>query len=164
VTDKPDRGSVLALVPAGFLVLLILGALAVDSAATYLARQQLRDSLTAAANDAVTAGLSGSSFYSHGTLVLDPHQAAQVVCLTVAAQADSDLHNVRLWMAVQGPGIRLAGAATVDALFGRAIPGFGVRTVRASTTAVAATKPLPTNTASGAGAPPAATLEPIDCP
>ena len=38
----------------GFLVLLLLGALAVDTAATSLAQRQLRDSLTAATNDAVT--------------------------------------------------------------------------------------------------------------
>jgi hypothetical protein len=115
------------LVPAGFLVLMMLGALAVDSAATYLAQQQLRDSLTAAANDAVTAGLSNRSFYSSGALTLDPSQAAVFVCLSVSAQADQDLHNVRLWMAVDGAAIRLEGTATVDAVFGRAIPGFGER-------------------------------------
>jgi hypothetical protein len=162
VTARADRGSALALVPAGFLVLIILGALAVDSAATYLAQRQLRDSLTAAANDAVTAGLSSSSFYSRGALTLDPGRAAQVVCLSVSAQADEDLHDVQLWMAVQGDAIRLAGAADVDAVFGRAIPGFGLRHVRASTTAVAATGPGPAGASSSPPAP--AALQPIACP
>jgi expansin (peptidoglycan-binding protein) len=162
VMPRPDRGSVLALIPAGFLVLMILGALAVDSAATYLAQRQLRDSLTAASNDAVTAGLSRSSFYSGGAITLDPGRAAQVVCLSVSAQADQDLHDVRLWMAVQGAALRVQGTATVDAVFGRAIPGFGVRHVRASTTAVAATGP---GAAGEASSPPSAdALRPIACP
>ncbi len=161
MSPRSDRGSVLALVPAAFLVLVVLGALAVDSAQTYLAQRQLRDSLTAAANDAVAAGLSGSTFYSHGNLAVDPGQAARVVCESVAAQADRNLHDVRLWMAASGPTIRLEGTAAVDAVFGRAIPGFGVRKVQASTTAVAATGPL----AGGVVPipPPAAALQPLAC-
>ena len=163
VKAASERGSVMMLVPAGFLVLMMLGVLAVDSAATYLAQQQLRDSLTAAANDAVTAGLSNHSFYSSGALTLDAAQAAVVVCLSVSAQADQDLHNVRMWMAVDGATIRLEGTATVDAVFGRGIPGFGERSIRAETTAVAATGPV---SAPGAvrAPPPASALQPIECP
>jgi hypothetical protein len=124
-----ERGSVLMLVPAGFLVLIILAALAVDSAAAYLGQQQLHDSLAAAANDAVTAGLSNQSFYANGAVVLDPSAVGRVVCLTVAAQSDSDLHGLILQMAVDGASVRLEGTATVDAVFGRAIPGFGQRHV-----------------------------------
>jgi hypothetical protein len=153
-----ERGSVLVLVPAGFLVLILLGALAVDSATTYLAQRQLRDSLTAAANDAVTAGLSNPAFYGRGAITLDPAQVAREVCLSISAQADSDLHDVRVWLAVQGAAIRLQGAATVDAVFGRAIPGYGRRHVRASTTAAAATGP----TALGVPPPPGA-LQPVAC-
>jgi hypothetical protein len=148
------------LVPAGFLVLIILGALAVDSAGTYLAQQQLRDSLTAAANDAVGAGLSSSAFYSQGLISVDPARAAGVVCLSVAAQPDGDLHQVRLWMATRGDAIRLRATATVHAVFGRAIPGFGVRPIQASTSAVAESGPSPL----APTVPTAAALEPITCP
>ena len=72
LTRRSERGSVLALVPAAFLVLVILGALAVDSAAAYLAQRQLRDSLSAAAADAVGAGLSRSSFYATVAVTLVP--------------------------------------------------------------------------------------------
>jgi hypothetical protein len=133
------------LVPAGFLILVTLAALAVDSAATYLAQQQLHDSLVAAANDAVTAGLSNQSFYSRGSVSIDPSTAGRVVCLTVAAQSDSNLHGLRLWMAVNGTAIRLRGAATVDAVFGRAIPGFGQRHVNADVQAVVTGRPLASN-------------------
>ena len=131
-----ERGSVLMLVPAGFLVLIILAALAVDSAAAYLGQQQLHDSLAAAANDAVTAGLSNQSFYANGAVVLDPSAVGRVVCLTIAAQSDSDLHGLILRMAVEGASVRLEGTATVDAVFGRAIPGFGQRHVKADVRAV----------------------------
>ena len=131
----PDRGSVLALIPAGFLVLVLLAALAVDSAVAYLGRQQLQDSLSAAANDAVTAGLSDASFYRHGALILDPAAAARAVCAAVASQGDSTLHGVEVAMAVDGDTIRLIGSATVDAVFGTAIPGFGHRAVSASAVA-----------------------------
>jgi hypothetical protein len=124
------------LVPAGFLVLITLAALAVDSAATYLAQRQLHDSLVAAANDAVTAGLSNQSFYIQGAVSIDPAAAGRVVCLTLAAQSDSNLHQRRLWMAVNGPAIRLRGTAMVNAVFGRAIPGFGQRHVKADVQAV----------------------------
>jgi hypothetical protein len=156
-----EGGSVLALVPAAFLVLVILGALAVDSAATYLAQRQLRDSLSAAAADAVGAGLSRSSFYEHGAVILSLPQSVQVVCQSVAAQADGDLHHVRLWIAVAGPAIRLEGAASVDTIFGRNIPGFGVRQVRASTTAIAATGPL--QGGSAPSPPAAAAVQPVSC-
>jgi len=158
-----DCGSVMVLVPAGFLVLIVLGALAVDSAASYLAQRQLRDTLTAAANDAVTAGLSNGSFYSNGSLTLDPAQTAAAVCTSVLAQADGDLHDVQLWMATDGRSIRLAATARVDAVFGRALPGVGIRTVRAATTAVAATGPV--GAAASERAPPLTQpLQPVDCP
>jgi hypothetical protein len=158
---RSEQGSVLALLPAAFLVLILLGALTVDSAAAYLAQRQLRDSLESAAADAVGAGLSRSGFYAHGAVTLALPLAGQVVCQSVAAQADNDLHDVHLWIAVSGPTIRLEGTASVDAVFGRNIPGFGVREVRASTTATAATGSLARN--GTAAAPPAGALQPLSC-
>jgi hypothetical protein len=146
------------LVPAGFLVLVALAALAVDSAATYLAQQQLHDSLSAAANDAVTAGLSNQSFYSGGAVSIDAGAAGRVVCLTVAAQSVSNLHGLRLRMAVNGSAIRLQGTATVHAVFGRAIPGFGPRHIKADVEAVVTAQAV----ASHRTAPPAP-LVPLTC-
>jgi hypothetical protein len=154
-----ERGSVLMLVPAGFLVLIVLAALAVDSAATYLGQQQLHDSLVAAANDAVTAGLSNQSFYSNGAVVLDSSAVGRVVCLTVAAQSDSDLHGLTVRMAVDGASVRLEGTATVDAVFGRAIPGFGHRHVKADVRAVVAGHPLTASNGTGVLSP----LVPLTC-
>jgi len=136
-----DRGSVLALVPAGFLVLIALGALAVDSAVAYQGQQQLHDNLVAAANDAASSAIDHSAFYGSGSVVISLPVAQQVVCRSLVQQHDSQLHQVKLWLGVNGAELRVMGEAKVDAVFGRAIPGFGTRQVRAVVDAVAATAP-----------------------
>jgi hypothetical protein len=152
-----ERGSVLALVPAGFLVLILLGAIAVDSASTFQAQEQLADAVTAAANDAAGAALSDASFYRGGTVEIDPDQAAAVVCQAVAAQGDTDLHDIRLSIDVEGAGIRVHADATTNAVFGQAIPGVGQRHVQADATATAAEQNL------DAPPPPLSDLVPISC-
>lgn len=136
-----ERGSALILVPAGFLVLILLAGIAVDSAATYLAQRQLSDALSAAANDAAAAGIADSQFYRTGSLQIDPQRAAQTVCQAVSAQADGNLHGIRLEMAVGPSEVELRGTATVDAVFGRILPGFAHRQVSAEAAAVAAERP-----------------------
>jgi hypothetical protein len=134
---KPgERGSVLILVPAGFLVLMLLGAIALDSAVAYQARNQLHDALAAAANDAVAAGVSNRSFYTGGTVRLDGPTATSVACRSVEAQNLGSLHDLQLRVAASGRSIHLQGSATVDAVFGRFLPGFGYRRVSASADAV----------------------------
>ncbi len=139
--SSTDRGSVLALVPAGFLVLVALAALAVDSAVAYLGQQQLHDALVAAANDAASSAIDHSAFYGSGSVVISLPAAEQVVCQSVVQQHVSQLHQVKLWLGVNGAEVRVIGEAKIDAVFGRAIPGFGSRQVRAAVDAVAATAP-----------------------
>ena len=119
------------LVPAGLLILLLFAAIAVDSAGAFLAQRQLTDALAAAANDAATAGLDNGAYYSAGSVRLDPMAAATVVCTSLAAQGDGDLHHVTLEFGVSGAAIELRGTAEVDATFGRLIPHFGTRRVTA---------------------------------
>lgn len=140
---QDSRGSVLALVPAGFLVLILLAALAVDSAVSYLGQQQLHDALSAAANDAVGAAVNNQSFYATGSLSLDQAAAEQVVCHSIQAQDDSGLKDVNITVAVSGASIEVSGSAQVDAVFGRAIPGFGQRSVRSSASATLAASAAP---------------------
>ena len=153
---RGETGSALVLVPVGFLVLIILGAIAVDSGVAFLAQRQLSDALTAAANDASGAAVSEPSFYQGGQVVIDPARAAQVVCQDVAAQADHDLHAVRLEMAVGGDAVRLRGTAVVDAVFGAVLPGFSTRQVSADATAVVTPGPL-------SSAPAPSDFQPLAC-
>ena len=128
----------LALVPAGFLVLILLGALAVDSAVAYSGQQQLHDALSAAANDAVGAGVDNGAFYASGRLALNAAAVTRTVCAAVASQQDRGLHGVRLAVAIDGDAVQVSGSAWVDAVFGRAVPGFGRRTVRSTAAATLA--------------------------
>jgi len=132
-----ERGSVLILVPAGFLVLLLLGGISVDSAVTYLGQRQLADTAAAAANDAATVALGNSAFYGTGTLAVDPARAAQAVCRTLVAQGGGSLHDEGVDLAVAGPVVRVRLYARVTAVFGRIIPGYGQRRVSAEATATA---------------------------
>ncbi len=143
VPRTDDRGSVLVLVPVGFLVLMLLGAMAVDSAVGFLGQRQLADATAGATNDAATAALGDAAFYGSGALVIDPAAAAEVVCRSVAAQQDGQLHALTLAIAVAGPVIRVRASAEVEAVFGRLLPGFGHRWVSAEATAAATSTAIP---------------------
>jgi hypothetical protein len=132
---------VLALVPAGFLIILLLGALAVDDGAAYLGQRDLSASLEAAANDAAGSALSSAAFYGHGTIEIAPGQAGQVVCEDMAAQGNQGLADTTVSMAVEGDAVYVEAHAEVQAVFGRSIPGLAHRPVSAAAAAVAATGP-----------------------
>ena len=135
-----ENGSALALVPAGFLVLIILAAIAVDSAVAFLGQRQLGDALAAGANDAAAAAVSDSSFYRSGQIVIDQGQAALVVCQSIRAQG-SDLQHIEVSIAVAGPVIAVRATASVQEVFGRALPGLHTRQVSAAASAQAENGP-----------------------
>lgn len=136
-----ERGSVLALVPAGFLVLIILAAFAINSAVAYKASQQLHDTLLAAANDGAAAGLDGTLFYSTGALELSPSRVDQQVCASVRAQNTPGLQTQTIGVAVDGLWVEVTGSAIAQGLFARGIPGFGAIRVNSSATVVVASAP-----------------------
>lgn len=133
-----EGGSVLILVPVGFLVLILLAAIAVDGAVSYLGQRQLVDAVSGAANDAATAGLDSAAFYRSGVVQIDPARAGAAVCQAVTAQGDADLRGLTIWIAVAGPVIRVRARAEVAAVFGRIVPGFGLRVVTGEASAAAA--------------------------
>lgn len=128
----------LALVPAGFLVLILLGGLAVDSGAAYLGQRQLHDALVAAANDSVGASVDAGDFYHQGTIVLDPGRVTETACESVLAQHLSGVRGLRMWVSTEGTSVRVWATAQVDAVFGRSIPGFAERKISASAVATLA--------------------------
>jgi Flp pilus assembly protein TadG len=67
-----DRGSVLLLFPAAFMVVLVLGALAIDASAVFLRQRDLASAAGAAANDAATLGLDREHLRAEGVVWLDP--------------------------------------------------------------------------------------------
>ena len=87
-----DRGSVLMLMPAAVLVLVVLGAVAVDFSIAFLGERELANAASAAANDAAAAAIDEPLFRETGRVVLDCGRANEV------AQASFKLFQSRARM------------------------------------------------------------------
>lgn len=114
------------LMPAGVLVVLVLAALAVDSAIAFLGERELTDMTAAAANDAATTALRADVFYECGRLEVDP-SAAESIAGAVAAQRTSDAVMVTgVAVAVDNtedpPAVTVTAEGTVRLLFTPALP------------------------------------------
>jgi|688.fasta_scaffold366366_2 hypothetical protein len=125
-----ERGSVLILMPCAVLIVIILGAIAVDLAAVRLGQRDLQAAATDAANDAVTAGLDEWAFRIGAGYRLDP---ALVNNAAVRAIGSKGLLGVL--DAAPEVTINLDGSVSVRLrqrvphIFGRAIPGTADDTV-----------------------------------
>ncbi len=72
------------LVPAGVMVLLVLGAIAVDSSIAFMTQQELENRAAAAANDAVTVAISEQSLQRAEDAAPDAGVAAEYVRRSLA--------------------------------------------------------------------------------
>lgn len=138
---RHERGSVLMLMPAAVLIVILLGAIAVDGAIAFLGEREALGLATAAANDAAAAALDQDRFRDTGEFTLDHDRARRIVEANLAASS-SELHDVTVevtFPVIDGTeGVRVEVAGSVDYVFAAAIPGApdGLR-VEASATAVA---------------------------
>lgn len=103
--------------PAGLLVMCILGALALDVAAVHQAQRELVTVAEAAANDAAVASWDEASFYRDGSVQVDAAAARRTAIARVRA-ADPTLRT--LSVRVVGTEIHVTVAGTVQPIFGRA--------------------------------------------
>lgn len=109
------RGSVLMLMPVAVLIVLLLGALAVDSAIVYLRQRQAYNVAFDAANDAAGAGFDLEIARHDGEIVYDP---ARVEAIAGDAVAAAGLDDVRLVSArADGTGVVVAVEVVVEHLF-----------------------------------------------
>lgn len=140
LSRRGDRGSVLMLMPAGMLLMLMLGAIAFDLSLVFLRQRQASSLAVDVANDVATAALDEEAIRRDGEFVLDPDRAAELGFQLVAA---SDLGELIEDVEVQvvGPDeVTVRVVVQVDYVFARAIPGASDgTTVTAAATAVAAT-------------------------
>ena len=83
---RRDRGSVLFLYPVGFLIVLMLGAIAVDLGNVWLQQRRLADAADSAANDAVTYGVDQNLLRSTGELELSEARIDDIVVVSIAGQ------------------------------------------------------------------------------
>ncbi|MBW3574448.1 MAG: hypothetical protein KY450_06205 [Actinobacteria bacterium] len=134
--ERGEHGSVLVLMPAAALVFLVLGALAVDAAAVFLAQRQLANAAVAAANDAVTVAVDVDGYYGGGRLGLVAEDAQRVADETVGRLELDRLRDVRPVAIVRGDAVEVTITARVDHIFSGAVPG-GADTADVAATATA---------------------------
>lgn len=84
VDRRFESGSVLLLFPAAFMVMLILGSLAIDAGVVFLGQRDLAAAAGAAANDAATLGLDLGALRTEGELRLDHRLVESAVASALA--------------------------------------------------------------------------------
>lgn len=109
------RGSVLMLMPAAVLIVLLLGAIAVDSAIVYLRQRQAYNVAFDAANDAAGAGFDLEIARQEGAIVYDPDRVVDLARQAVDAAGVEDLRLVDA--RPDGDGVVVTVAVTVQHLF-----------------------------------------------
>jgi hypothetical protein len=137
---RGEAGSTLLLVPAGFLVVLVLAAIAVDLGAVHLGRRELVHAAGAAANDAVTEGLDEARLRAGEGYHLDRGRVEVAVRRSLDAQGVLDDLTAPARVEVDGTTVTVTLTGRVDPVFARALPGGGDGTrvrARASATALA---------------------------
>lgn len=136
------------MVPAGVLVLIILGAIAVDVAVAFLGQRELSGLASAVANDAATAALSDERFYrgagsavaraGPGEIELDPVAAQRLAREAVDRRAPRGLTNVVVDTRTNGNQVCVTLRGDVAYVFAKAVPGAADgTTVRGSAVATA---------------------------
>ena len=131
---RAETGSVLLLMPAAIVVVLLLGAIAVDSAIVYLGQRRAYDVALDAANDAAGAGLDRDTARTTGALVHDPVRVREIAAATIGA---AQMDGITLVAARTHDGlVEVTVDVRVQRLFGRAFGGRAAETVRISARAV----------------------------
>lgn len=133
-----SRGSVLMLVPAGLLVVLLLGAIAFDLSLVFLRQRQASSVAVDISNDLTTLALDTDHLRSTGEYRLDPARAASAA-EDLLARSDLAEEAIELEVAVPSADtVSVTLTVAVDYVFARSIPGAADRTeVHATATAVA---------------------------
>ena len=118
-----ERASALMLVPAGVLVLLVLAAIAIDSAAILLAQRELANQTAAVANDITTLALDDDALYGAGTVTIDAGRASEFVerALATPPQGARSV-EAAFEIAPDGRTITISTRAEVPWFFARVLP------------------------------------------
>lgn len=80
---REDRGQALLLLPAGFLIVLLLGSLVLEAAALHLRQRQLDDLADSLANDAAAVGFDIDTFRETGEIRIDSDRAGRALEISI---------------------------------------------------------------------------------
>lgn len=129
--NRCQSGSVLLLVPAAVLVLVVLGAIAVDFSLAFLGQRELTGAAAAAANDAAAAAVSDAAFYgsSEGPLVLDTGRAEAVAAQSVGRRRSGGVEVTSVAVRVVGSQVCVTVMGEVPYIFAPVVPGVPRRAV-----------------------------------
>jgi hypothetical protein len=135
--DRPnpkERGSAILLVPAGFVALLVLAAIAVDLSMLFAARRQLIDIAASAANDAATVAVDEGAYRQGGNAVPSLSRAEAAVAGALAARGlDDVVASVEVLEGSDGPRVVVSLETELRSVFARMAPGgYGETAVRAT--------------------------------
>lgn len=116
------------LVPAGVLVLFILGSIAVDASIAFLAQRELTSAAAAAANDAAGAAVSDEAFYrvgggAPGQIVLNQREAADLADDALRKREVRGVSDVEQDVQVSLDQVCVTITGRVEYIFAKAIPG-----------------------------------------
>lgn len=117
------RGSALMLVPAGFLIMLLLGAIAFDLSLLFLRQRQASSLAVDLANDLATLALDDEQLRTTAEYVVD-EPTARRLALELAETSDLADDLLDLDVVVLGDDmVRVTATVQVDYVFARSIPG-----------------------------------------
>ena len=121
-SGRPDGASVLLLVPAGIVIVLLLGAIAVDSAIVYLEQRQAYNVAFDAANDAAGAAVDRDLLRKTGTISYAAGRVETVAAQAIAASGTHALTFVDAGIEPDGT-VAVTVEVEVRRLFGQAFGG-----------------------------------------
>ena len=126
------RGSVLMLMPAGLLIVFVLGSISIEFAAVSMRQRALYNTADAAANDAATYAIDQMTLRSTGEIVLDPTLVAESVGLSLRAQGVELFTAPVIEVSDDRKTIRLELVQHVPYVIARALSGGDGTVVRAN--------------------------------
>lgn len=122
---RGDRGSVLMMFPAAFLIMIILGAIVVDVGLSQVRARELEAVASSAANDALGA-LDIAELRTSGEVRFDLDRAEAIVAQSVAAGALPDATIVDVTVIDAGgpdPQLEVTLTLVVEFIMAPALPG-----------------------------------------
>jgi hypothetical protein len=124
--------------PAAVMIVLLLGAIAVDLTVVHLRQQQAIEAAADAANDAVTVGVDRTALRTGRGYALDPDRVAWAVDQSLADQGLTDRLAAPPRITEAGSTVTVTLTLRADYLFARALPdGPRSTTVQGTATATA---------------------------
>ncbi len=117
---RDQRGSVVMLVPAGVLVMVVLGSIALDFSIAFMAERVLAAAAAAAANDAAGA-IDEARFRRTGEIRLDAREARAAAL--AALRRRSSAFDLDPTIRIRGRQVEVVLRSRARFVFARAIPG-----------------------------------------